>query len=144
MTHRLTRGAALAAAFGLAAAMAAAPALAQDDDTDRQAQPGQQQQQQMQKQPSQPQNTEVSDEQLEQFVDALAEISIIRQTAAVELESAVDMEQAERVHREAQEQMIEAVENAGLSVDEYNRIATLMGTDADLSQRVHSKLQERS
>jgi hypothetical protein len=142
MTHRVTRTTALAAAAGLAAAMAAWPAMAQDDDAERQAQPGQQQQQQqMQAQP--PQNNEVSEEQLEQFVDALAEISVIRQTAAAELEAAADMEEAERVHREAQEQMIEAVESAGLSVDEYNRIATLMGIDPDLSQRVHSKLQER-
>jgi hypothetical protein len=142
MTHRVTRTTALAAAAGLAAAMAAWPVMAQDDDAERQAQPGQQQQPQMQAQP--PQNNEVSEEQLEQFVDALAEISVIRQTAAAELEAAADMEEAERVHREAQEHMIEAVESAGLSVDEYNRIATLMGTDAELSQRVHSKLQERS
>jgi hypothetical protein len=142
MTHRVTRTTAFAAAAGLATAMAAGPVMAQDDDAERQAQPGQQQQQQMQAQP--PQNNEVSEEQLAQFVDALAEISVIRQTAAAELEAAADMEEAERVHREAQEQMIEAVESAGLSVDEYNRIATLMGTDPELSQRVHSKLQERS
>ena len=78
-----------------------------------------------------------------QFVDALTEIAVIRQTAAVELESAADMEHAEQVHREAQEQMIEALESTGLSVDEYNRIATLMGIDPELSERIHSKLQER-
>lgn len=139
MTYRITRMTALVAAAGLAAALAAAPAMAQDEeDAARQAQPGEHQ-----FEPQPPQDTAVSEQQLEQFVDALAEITVIRQTAAVELESAVDMEQAEQVHREAQEQMIEAVENAGLSVDEYNRIATLMGTDAELSQRVHSKLQER-
>jgi hypothetical protein len=29
-------------------------------------------------------------------------------------------------------------------VEEYNHIATLMGTDPELQQRVHNKLEERS
>jgi hypothetical protein len=154
MTHRAPRMTTFAAALGVAAAMAAAPALGQQDDAERQAQtpsaqqqPAQQQpaqQQPAQQQPQQQEAASVSEEKLEQFVEALTEITMIRQTAAVELESAADMERAEQVHREAQEQMIEAVEKAGLSVDEYNRIATLMGTDPELSERIHSKLQESS
>jgi glucose/arabinose dehydrogenase len=149
MTHRAPRMTTFAAALGVAAAMAAAPALGQQDDAERQAQTPSAQQQPAQQQPAQqqPQQQEaasVSEEKLEQFVEALTEITMIRQTAAVELESAADMERAEQVHREAQEQMIEAVEKAGLSVDEYNRIATLMGTDPELSERIHSKLQESS
>lgn len=135
MNSRAHRTTAVAAVFGIAAAISAAPALAQDADAARQAQPMQQEQPQ--------QAVEVTEEKLEKFVDALSEITVIRQAAAAELESAADMERAEQVHREAQEQMIEAVEGAGLSVDEYNRIATRMGTDQDLSERIHSKLQER-
>jgi hypothetical protein len=150
MTHRAPRMTTYAAAIGVAAAMAAAPALGQQDDVERKAQSPATQQQPAQQQPApqqfdqQQEAASVSEEKLEQFVEALTEITMIRQTAAVELESAADMERAEQVHREAQEQMIEAVENAGLSVDEYNRIATLMGTDPELSERIHSKLQERS
>jgi hypothetical protein len=150
MTHRAPRMTTYAAAIGVAAAMATAPALGQQDDVERKAQSPATQQQPAQQQPApqqfdqQQEAASVSEEKLEQFVEALTEITMIRQTAAVELESAADMERAEQVHREAQEQMIEAVENAGLSVDEYNRIATLMGTDPELSERIHSKLQERS
>jgi ferredoxin-NADP reductase len=139
MIHRATRMTTFAAAVGIAAGMGAAPALAQQADAERQAQPPATQQQAPQQEAA-----HVTEEKLEQFVEALTEITMIRQTAAVELESAADMERAEQVHREAQEQMIEAVENAGLSVDEYNRIATLMGTDPELSERIHNKLQERS
>jgi hypothetical protein len=128
MNHRASRTAALAAAFGLGTALVAAPAMAQEY--------GQQQPQQ--------QTTEVSERKINQFVDALAEISTIRQTAAAELESAADMEEAQKVQQDAQQRMVEAVESAGLSVEEYNRIASLMGSDPELAERINTELERRS
>ncbi len=130
MNYRATRTISLAAALGLGAAMAAAPAMAQEY--------GQQPQQQPQ------QATEVSEQKINQFVDALAEISTIRQTAAVELESAADMEEAQKVQQDAQQRMVKAVESAGLSVEEYNQIASLMGSDPELAERINTELERRS
>lgn len=131
MNHRATRTTALAAAFGLAAGMAAAPVMAQEY--------GQQQQQ-----PPQAQAVQVDEAKINQFVDALAEISTIRQTVAAELESAEDMEEAQKVQQDAQQRMVEAVESAGLSVEEYNHIASLMGSDPELAERINSELEKRS
>jgi hypothetical protein len=86
----------------------------------------------------------ISEVKLDQFVDALSEIHIIRQTTAVELEAAADTEEAQRVQQEAQERMVEVVEESGLTVEEYNNIATMMSTNPELASRVHEKLEDRS
>jgi hypothetical protein len=129
MNHRATRNTALAAAVGLAVGMAAAPVMAQEY--------GQQQQ-------PQADAVQVDEAKINQFVDALVEISTIRQTAAAELESAEGMEEAQKVQQDAQQRMLEAVESAGLSVEEYNHIASLMGSDPELAERINSELEKRS
>jgi hypothetical protein len=132
MRHRLTRTAPIAAAFGLAAALAGAPALAYEEGGAYQ-------------QPSEPtQPVQVSEAKIDQFVDALTEISVIRETAAAELDTTTDTAEAQQIQMRAQEEMIQAVENAGLSVEEYNQIAALMGSDPELQQEIHSRLEERS
>ena len=132
MRYRLTRTAPIAAAFGLAAALAGAPALAYEQGGTYQ-QPGE---------PTQP--AQVSEAKIDQFVDALTEISVIRNTAAAELETTTDTAEAQQIQMRAQEEMIQAVESAGLSVEEYNQIAALMGSDPELQQQIHSRLEERS
>jgi hypothetical protein len=109
--------------------MAAASAFA--EDYEGQAQPQQQ-------------AAMVDETKLDQFVDALSEVHAIRNEAAVELESTSTTEDAQEVQQRAQQQMIDAVEESGLSIEEYNRIATLMGSDPELQQRVSAKLEERS
>jgi hypothetical protein len=150
MNHQVTRSTAWAAALGLATAMAAAPALAQQQEGyDAPPPPPPQEQQQdyqdfQRQQPQEHETVQVSEAKLDQFVDALNEVHTIRNEAAVQLEQATDTEEAQKLQQEAQQQMIEAVENAGLSVEEYNQIATLMGSDPDLQQRISAKLEERS
>jgi hypothetical protein len=141
MNHRVSRTTAYAAALGLATAMAAGPALADDEhEYEHQAPPP----------PVQPEGQQhldtahLTDAKLEQFVDALTEVHVIRNEAASELEAATDMETAQEVQLRAQQQMIDAVEEAGLSVEEYNQIATLMSTDPELQERISSKLEDRS
>lgn len=134
MNHRINRTAAIAAAMGLAGAMAAAPALAQET----------QYQDPAQTTPEPHQSIELTEEKIEQFVDAMTEVREIRDEAAAELERADDTQQAQQVQQDAQIRMIEAVENAGLSVEEYNQIAMMMSSDPELQQRVSSRLEERS
>jgi hypothetical protein len=131
MSNRVARTTAIATAMGLATTLAAAPTLAEDHGYHE---PPQQQQQ----------PAVVDETKLDQFVEALSEVHAIRNEAAVELESTDNTEDAQAVQQRAQQQMIEAVEEAGLSIEEYNRIATLMGSDPELQQRVSAKLEERS
>jgi hypothetical protein len=132
MSNRVARTTAIATAMGLATTLAAAPTLAEDHGYHE---PPPQQQQQP---------AVVDETKLDQFVEALSEVHAIRNEAAVELESTDNTEDAQAVQQRAQQQMIEAVEEAGLSIEEYNRIATLMGSDPELQQRVSAKLEERS
>jgi hypothetical protein len=141
MNYRVSRTTAYAAALGLATAMAAGPALADDEhEYEHQAPPP----------PVQPEGQQhldtahLTEAKIEQFVDALTEVHLIRNEAAADLEPPTDMEEAQEIQLRAQQQMIDAVEEIGLSVEEYNQIATLMSTDPELQQRISSKLEERS
>ena len=134
MNKRIIRTTTIAAALGMAAALAAAPALAQQEGYERSPQ-----QQQQQGQPA-----EVSEAKLDKFVDALAEIRTIQQEVSVELEAASDTQEAQELQQQAQQKMIEAVQEAGLSVEEYNQIASLMNSDPEIQERIHSKLEQRS
>jgi DNA-directed RNA polymerase specialized sigma54-like protein len=130
MNYRATRISACAAALGLATALAAAPALAEDYDYDTPP-------------PQEQQAAPVSEAKLDQFVTALNEVHAIRNEAAEELEATTDPQDAQEVQQKAQQQMIEAVEEAGLTIEEYNQIATMMGSDPELQERISARLEER-
>ncbi len=63
----------------------------------------------------------------------------IQEEFAEELGSVEDNQRAQEMQAEAQEQMIEAVEDAGMAVQEYNEIASLMQNDPELRQEVMDK-----
>ncbi|RUO33609.1 DUF4168 domain-containing protein [Aliidiomarina soli] len=112
----------------IAAALFSMPALAQEQQQDQQAYA----QQQMEEMANEP----VSDEQLEQFADALDEIERINDEFVAELEQAENQEEAQELQIAAQSEMVEAVENSGLSVEEYNAIAYRMQNDPEIQQRI--------
>ncbi|GGX70733.1 DUF4168 domain-containing protein [Saccharospirillum salsuginis] len=110
----------LALVLGFAAA--AVPAHAEDTD------------------PAQPQAPEVSDETLEQFTTAMADVRSIGQVYSDRIANAEDTEAAQALQRDAQEKMMSAVEDAGLSVQQYNAIAQRMNQDEELMERVQEML----
>lgn len=83
---------------------------------------------------------DVSDEQLQQFVDAQGAISGIQQDFAGRLEGVEDPEEAQKLQGEANEAMVEAVEAAGLSVDQFNEIAMAIQGNPELQQRLSDML----
>jgi glucose/arabinose dehydrogenase len=137
---------------GLCAASAAALALALCGTAFAQ-QPGagttppDAQEPQQQAQPPAPQPgpapgaAEVSDEQLERFADAYTEVAQLRDEYTQQIIQAEDPDRATELQQEANERMIEAVEEKGLSVGEYNMIAEAMDRDPELQERVLQKLQ---
>lgn len=84
---------------------------------------------------------DVTDQQLEQFADALSDVRELGSQYSTEISAAESQEEAQELQREAQTEMVAAVEEAGLSVREYNTIAELMSQNPDLMERVETMLE---
>ncbi|WP_339880183.1 DUF4168 domain-containing protein [Pseudidiomarina gelatinasegens] len=111
---------AIAALFSGSAAMAAP-------------QEGQSQQQQMMQQQ---QSIELTDTMLEQFVTAMSNVQEISNKYSEQFQSAEDAEQAQEIQRKAQEEMVAAVNDSGLSPQEYNTIVQRIQQDEELRARL--------
>lgn len=88
-----------------------------------------------QPQMEQQQAIEVTDSALKNFVAASQEIEQIRDEYTVKINNVESQEQAQHLQMEAQQKMVEKVENTGISVADYNQIAMQLRTDANLQQR---------
>lgn len=89
---------------------------------------------------AQPSAEEISDDTLNQFATALEQVRDIGQAYSEQVANAEGAEEAQELQREAQEKMITAVEDTGLSVQEYNSIAQLMSQDQELMERIEGML----
>ncbi|AOS95971.1 hypothetical protein AUP74_00501 [Microbulbifer aggregans] len=85
-----------------------------------------------------------SQPKLEQFANAYRSIVILSQEYAPKLKAAADIQEAEAINQEAQGKMVSAIQNAGLSKEEYQQIATSLKADPKLVERVNQILQEKS
>lgn len=100
--------------------------------------PQQQQQQHQAAPPQQTQQVDISDSQLETYVQASSKVDEVRNEYQQKMSNAESAEQAQELQQEALQQMASVVESAGLSVDEYNLIANQLQTNTDLRQRYES------
>ncbi|SDU16461.1 DUF4168 domain-containing protein [Halopseudomonas salegens] len=80
----------------------------------------------------------VSDEDLQNFVDAASEVNEIRDEFTGRLEGVESQEEAQALQIEAQEKMVEAVEDSGIEVNQYNEIATRLQADPELQERAEA------
>ena len=83
---------------------------------------------------------EVSDTEVAQFASATVRVDQIVQDWNVRLQAADEQEQPE-MQMQAQEDLVEAVEAEGLSVERYNQLAMAAQTDADLAGRIAARMQ---
>lgn len=88
--------------------------------------------------------TPVADAKVDQFATAYVQIQAIQSKASQELSSTADAAKANAVKAQAEGEMIKAVEQSGLQVDEFNQIAQLMTSDEGLRSRVIERLQQKS
>lgn len=77
-----------------------------------------------------------SDDQLQQFADASQEIAVVSQEYTERLQSAEGEEAQQEVRAEANEKMIQIVENSGLDVDTFNSIGQAIQQSPEMMQRV--------
>lgn len=84
----------------------------------------------------QQQPADFSDDELRTFVELQDEIGEVREEYVARIESADSEDQARQLQQEAQSEMVDAIENAGMSVQEYNAIAVAYNSDPSVQERV--------
>ncbi len=80
----------------------------------------------------------VTDTQLEQFATAMSGVRSVQQEYSEAIQQSGNMEDAQALRAEAQQEMRGAVEDSGLSVSEYNTIAQQLQSNPDLSRRLQN------
>ncbi|NIC06333.1 DUF4168 domain-containing protein [Billgrantia bachuensis] len=83
-----------------------------------------------------------SDDQLQQFADASQEIAVISQEYTERLHAAEDEQAQQEVRMEANDKMVEVVEDNGLDVDTFNAIGHAIQQDPELMQRVQQMAEQ--
>jgi len=125
-------------AFATAGFLASPLAIAQG-----QPQQQQQQQQEAQPMPEQQEAPEVSDAQVEAFVDAYVAVNDVREEYTERLQNAEDQEQAQQLQQEANDAMSDAIAESGMDVEEYQEVAMAVNADPDVREQVTEMLEER-
>lgn len=121
-TSRFLAPVALAVALGASGA-----AVAQQSGAQGGAQGGMQQQ---------APDIDVSEEQVESFAEAQARVAKIGEKWTPRMQEAESSEEVQKARKQAQQEMVIAVENAGLSVQEYNQIARAAQADEELRKKI--------
>lgn len=83
-----------------------------------------------------------SEDQLQQFADASQEIAVISQDYTQRLHEAEDEETQQEVRMEANDKMVEVVEDSGLDVDTFNAIGQAIQQDPEMMQRVQQMAEQ--
>lgn len=83
-------------------------------------------------------NISVSEQQVESFAEAQARVAEISEKWTPRMQEAESSEAEQKAREQAQQEMVDAVKNAGLSVQAYNQIARAAQTDAQLRQQIQN------
>lgn len=125
------------------ALLAAAGLLAGATTVTAQGQPQQPPAQQQAPAQTQAPAMDVSEGQVESFVDAYMAVQGINQEYTQKLQNVEDPEKATKMQQEAQTKMQEAVSESGLSISEYQQIAQAAGQDQELRSQIEEELTSR-
>ena len=85
---------------------------------------------------------EFSSDELQQFADASQEIAVISQEYTERLHAAEDEQGQQEVRMEANDKMVEVVEQNGLDVDTFNAIGHAIQQDPELLQQVQQMAEQ--
>lgn len=84
---------------------------------------------------------DLSEEDIDTFVGAFVAVQEVREDFANRLQEAEDETEAQSMQQEAQDEMVSAVEDAGMSVEEYNEVAMALQNDPELMQEVQERAE---
>ena len=88
----------------------------------------------------QPQIEPVTDAEISQFVAANEAVSEIAAEVTPQLKAASDEAAAKELQADAQEQMIAAINEEGLSADRFTQIAQMAQMDAELATKLRAEM----
>jgi hypothetical protein len=83
-------------------------------------------------------DSEFEREELETFLEARAEVLDIQEEYSSRLQSVEDDQEVASLQSEAREEMAAAVQDSGLTIDEFNRIARAAQSDPDVAAELES------
>lgn len=84
---------------------------------------------------------DLSEQEIDTFVTAFVAVQGVREDFADRLQNAEDETEAQSMQQEAQDEMVNAVEDAGMSVEEYNEVAMALQNDPELMQEVQERAE---
>lgn len=84
--------------------------------------------------------SQVSDEQVKSFADAQTRVNEISQKWQAQLSGQETESELQEVQDKARQEMVIAVQNTGLSLQEYNQIAMAAQADATLQERIRAAM----
>ncbi len=111
-------------------------AMAQEEYQQEYQQEGQQQEMMQQEAPE----VDLSDAELDKIAEAYEAVTEVREEFQGELEGMEDPEQAQEVQAEAEEKMVQAVEETGLEVETYNQAMEAAQMDEELRNDLLERL----
>ena len=88
----------------------------------------------------QPQADDFSEDQLESFVSARAEVDELRQEFQPKFQEADDVEQAQKLRKEFQKEAVQILDDEGLDVQTYNGIVKGMDRNKELRNKIQKKM----
>jgi len=88
--------------------------------------------------------TPIGDGKLEQFTTAMADVREIRMDYSSQLQQVESQEKRQSLKQEGRKEMVEAIRDNGLKVEEYNRIGKRVSNDKDLQKRVKNMIGGQS
>jgi hypothetical protein len=83
-----------------------------------------------------------TDQDLQTFASAVIQIERINMEVQQQVQAAETPEEQQQVQAQAQAQMVQVIEAEGLTVDEYNEIATAVQTDPQLAEQIQQHLMD--
>ncbi|PPT06104.1 hypothetical protein CKA32_002471 [Geitlerinema sp. FC II] len=84
----------------------------------------------------------ISSEKVSQFATAYLQILDLLDRRGNELQEAETTSELQRIERELEAEIIEVIDEVGLTPPEYLQLLTLANTDSDFGERVVTQLQE--
>lgn len=88
--------------------------------------------------PPQQQQNNFSNENIEQFAEASKEVEELGNTYSTKIEQASSQDEASNLQQEANEKMVQAVQEAGLTIVTYNAIARAASQDPSLQRKIQN------
>jgi hypothetical protein len=84
---------------------------------------------------------DVTDAELIRFANAMNAVGGIREQYSQRIQESADADEAQQLQQEAMDKMTTAVEDTGMTVDEYNSIATALRDDEQLLERLQNLVE---